>query len=285
MQIKIRLDEASSKRRKIRMFLRNIYAWSTFSREIKKNIFETSETISTKHPNDWDLSQTFLDRIFQTFVLFGSASCSFDGILPYRNEDRSFFYCRSSFVGVDLVVNTTTANTGLACPGINVRACLAGLHVPYATLVPEIADLRVVALFGSILHTNVAIEWNSSIVTIVTHMKSTFFLINVNMLLLLRQELYRIMASKRFKRVQKRQRRWIPDPLYGLPIGNYPYVVHRDDGVEERNKAFLMMRLSEPRGMIEQAERCSISRKNAIKISCFIQNRVFKINNSPKKKI
>lgn len=63
------------------------------------------------------------------------------------------------------------------------------------------------------------------------------------------------MASKWFERVQKRQRRWIPDPLYGLPIGNYPYVIHSDDGVEKWYKAFFMMRLSKPCGMIEQAER------------------------------
>lgn len=63
------------------------------------------------------------------------------------------------------------------------------------------------------------------------------------------------MASERFERMQKRQRRWIPDPLYGLPIGNYPYVIHRDDGVEKRYEAFFMMRLSEPCGMIEQTER------------------------------
>lgn len=63
------------------------------------------------------------------------------------------------------------------------------------------------------------------------------------------------MASKGFECVQKRQRRWIPDPLYGLPIGNYPYVVHRDDGVKKWYKAFLMMRLSKPCGMIEQTER------------------------------
>lgn len=67
------------------------------------------------------------------------------------------------------------------------------------------------------------------------------------------------MASKGFERVQKRQRRWIPYPLYGLPIGNYPYIVHRDNGIEKRYKAFFMMRLSEPRGMVEQAERRPIS--------------------------
>lgn len=55
--------------------------------------------------------------------------------------------------------------------------------------------------------------------------------------------------------MQKCQRRWIPDPLYGLPIGNYPYVVHRNDGVEKRYKAFFVMRLSKPCGMIKQTDR------------------------------
>lgn len=62
------------------------------------------------------------------------------------------------------------------------------------------------------------------------------------------------MASKGFERVQKRQRRWIPDPLYGLPIGDYPYVIHRNDGVEKRYKALFMMRLSKPCGVIKQTE-------------------------------
>jgi len=63
------------------------------------------------------------------------------------------------------------------------------------------------------------------------------------------------MASKGFECVQKRQRRWIPDPLYGLPISNYPDVIHRDDSVEKRYEAFFMMRLSKPCGMVEQTER------------------------------
>lgn len=67
------------------------------------------------------------------------------------------------------------------------------------------------------------------------------------------------MASKGFERVQKRQRRWISDPLYGLPIGNYPYIVHRDNRIEKRYKAFFMMRLSEPCSMVEQTERRPIS--------------------------
>jgi len=56
-----------------------------------------------------------------------------------------------SFVCIDFVVDTTAAYTGLACPGIDVRACLAGLHVSHAALVPEIADLRIVALLRSVL--------------------------------------------------------------------------------------------------------------------------------------
>lgn len=80
------------------------------------------------------------------------------------------------------------------------------------------------------------------------------------------------MASKRFKRVQKCQRRWIPDPLYGLPIGNYPYIVHRDNGIEKRYKAFFMMWLSEPRGVVEQAERRPIILWKCNQIICFIPN-------------
>lgn len=70
------------------------------------------------------------------------------------------------------------------------------------------------------------------------------------------------MASKGFERMQKCQRRWIPDPLYGLPISNYPYVIHRDDGVEKRYKAFFMMRLSKPCGVIEQTERRPVKTSN-----------------------
>lgn len=55
-------------------------------------------------------------------------------------------------MGVDFVVDATATYTGLACPRINVRTCLAGLHVPHPTLMPKIADLRVVALLGSVLH-------------------------------------------------------------------------------------------------------------------------------------
>lgn len=66
-----------------------------------------------------------------------------------RKTGVSLWY--GSFVGVDLVVDATATNTGLARPGINVRACLAGLHVSHAALVPKIADLRVVAFLRSIL--------------------------------------------------------------------------------------------------------------------------------------
>jgi len=56
-------------------------------------------------------------------------------------------------MGVDLIVDATATYTGLACPGINVRACLASLHVSHATLVPKITDFRIVASLGSVLRT------------------------------------------------------------------------------------------------------------------------------------
>lgn len=121
----------------------------------------------------------------------GSAARS-TGLRPVATKFEASSPC-NSFVGVDFVVDATATYTGLACPRINVRARLAGLHVSHSTLVPKIADLRVIASLGSV----------------------------------------RIMASKGFERVQKRQGRWISDPLYSLPIRNYPYIVHRDDGVEK----------------------------------------------------
>jgi len=50
-----------------------------------------------------------------------------------------------------LRVDATATYTGLACPRINVRACLASLHIPHPTLVPKITDLRVIALLRSVL--------------------------------------------------------------------------------------------------------------------------------------
>lgn len=82
------------------------------------------------------------------------------------------------------------------------------------------------------------------------------------------------MASKWFERMQKCQRRRISDPLYGLPIGNYPYIVHRDDGVKERYETFLMMRLGEPCSMVEQTERRSVQ---IGKYECLIENKSMKI--------
>lgn len=69
------------------------------------------------------------------------------------------------------------------------------------------------------------------------------------------------MAVKGLERVQKCQGCRIPDPLYGLPVGNYPHVVHRDDGIEKRYEALLVMRLSEPCGVVEQTERCPVFRE------------------------
>lgn len=67
---------------------------------------------------------------------------------------------------------------------------------------------------------------------------------------------YRIMAPERLERAQEGQRCGVPHPLQRLPIGDHPYVVHRDDGIEERYEALFVMRLRKPRGMVEQTERC-----------------------------
>lgn len=96
-----------------------------------------------------------------TFALFGFAS-SYDGLvpsLPDRNENCAL-RLYSSFVRVDLVVDATAAYTGLACPRVDVRTRLAGLHVPHAALVPEIADLRVVAFLRSVLHAHAGLLVN-----------------------------------------------------------------------------------------------------------------------------
>lgn len=58
---------------------------------------------------------------------------------------------RCSFVAVDVVVDATAADAGLAGPRVDVRAGLARLHVAHAALVPEVADLRVVALLRPVL--------------------------------------------------------------------------------------------------------------------------------------
>lgn len=56
-----------------------------------------------------------------------------------------------SFVRVDVVVDATASYPGLARPRVDIRARLAGLHVPHAALVPEVADSGVVALLRPVL--------------------------------------------------------------------------------------------------------------------------------------
>jgi len=67
--------------------------------------------------------------------------------------------------------------------------------------------------------------------------------------------------------VQQREGSWIPDPLYGLPVGDHPYVIHRDDRIEERYEAFLVMRLGEPCSVVEQTEGRPVSAEGRIQLS------------------
>ncbi len=52
---------------------------------------------------------------------------------------------------LDVVVHSRVADAGLAGPGVDVGAGLAGAHVPHAGLVPQVAHLGVVAAPGTVL--------------------------------------------------------------------------------------------------------------------------------------
>ena len=54
------------------------------------------------------------------------------------------------------------------------------------------------------------------------------------------------------------QGRRVSDPLDRLRVGHHPDVVHRDNGVEEGDEAFFMMRLGEPGGVVEEPEGRSV---------------------------
>lgn len=58
--------------------------------------------------------------------------------------------------------------------------------------------------------------------------------------------------------MQERQRRRVSDPLYRLPVGHDPNIIHGNDGIQERDETFLMVRLSEPCGVIKESERSPI---------------------------
>ena len=71
--------------------------------------------------------------------------------LAFSLSFLSFSVILSSFVSFDLVVYAAAANSGFARPGINIRTGLARLHVSNSTLVPEVADLSVIALLRPVL--------------------------------------------------------------------------------------------------------------------------------------
>ena len=139
-----------------------------------------------------------------------------------RTEHRSLLPLPPfpSFVRIDVVVDATASYPGLARPRIDVRTRLTSFHVPHPALVPQIAHLRIVALLRPIL----SIE-NSKI----NRTNLLHFSIEEELYILT----YRIVASKRFKRVQQGQRRRIPHPLNRLPISHDPHIVHRYYRVQE----------------------------------------------------
>lgn len=79
---------------------------------------------------------------------------------------------------------------------------------------------------------------------------------------------YGIIAAEGFESVEKSEGRWVPDPLKGLPVGNYPHVVHGDYGVQEGYEALFVMGLGEPSGVVEKTKGCS-AKKNINKFIIF----------------
>ena len=65
------------------------------------------------------------------------------------------------------------------------------------------------------------------------------------------------LALKGFKLERVCLLRQPPQVLDGLPAGHDPDVLHRDQGVEERLKADLVVRLSEPGGVVEKTKGSS----------------------------
>lgn len=76
---------------------------------------------------------------------------------------------------------------------------------------------------------------------------------------------YRIVALEWLEGVYTCYWRRIADPLQRLPVGNNPHIVHCIDCVQKFDESLFMMWLSEPRCVIEQAERCS-GEKNELNI-------------------
>lgn len=75
-----------------------------------------------------------------------------------------------------------------------------------------------------------------------------------------------IIALEWLERIHSRQGRRISDPLKRLPVGDDVNVVHGVDGVEELDEAFFVVRLSEPGGVVEKAERRSVRRVMSLEV-------------------
>lgn len=103
-------------------------------------------------------------------------------------------------------------------PRINLWAWLTRPHVPHAGFMPKIAHFGIVALLRSVL----------------------------------------IIALERLEIINPRNRCGIPDPLQSLPVGDDPYIWHLINEIQEHYKTFLVVRLCEPGGVVEETERRSI---------------------------
>lgn len=121
---------------------------------------------------------------------------------------------------VDVIIDARWSDATLARPWINLRARLTRSHVSHTRLVPQVTHFWIVTALWPILI--VTLEW--------------------------------------LERVHARQWRRVTHPLQRLPIGHYPNVIHRIDCVQEFDESFLVVRLCEPSGMVEQTEWCSATK-------------------------
>lgn len=67
---------------------------------------------------------------------------------------------------------------------------------------------------------------------------------------------YWVIATKGGEPVDPVDGSWVPHPLNGLPVGDDPDFGHFVDGVEKSDETFLVVRLGEPGGVVEQTEGC-----------------------------
>ena len=65
--------------------------------------------------------------------------------------------CLLSLLKVSEPVHQTVGDPRPACPGVDVGTLLAGPHVPHAGLVPQVANLRLVAPRGTVLERIVSV--------------------------------------------------------------------------------------------------------------------------------